>query len=207
MSNSRELAVPYPSYEHFDVQTAEVVNRTFYSLLSHEGVELKESGNGQSDCESNLVCQALVWGCKRWLEFYRDLLEMQVVPLDITPLTLHESYHKHVNRLFENGPPSWGRLLILFTTSSLLAVRIYYSGRIEHVDNIKEWLHGFIVGTLKDWIIARYGWKSAVETLMHYQRDNNAIRRRSNRPWWYHDAALGVSAAIFLDINSDHWIN
>lgn len=66
----------------------------------------------------------------------------------------------------------------------------------EHVECIKEWLLGFIVRSLKDWILRTYGWDSAVETLKHFQRGHRNICIRRSLPWWYSSAVLGVSTRI-----------
>ena len=48
---------------------------------------------------------------------------------------------------------------------------LYCCGLTEHVECIKEWLLHFIVESLKDWVLQRYGWDSAVEMLKHYQQE------------------------------------
>ena len=207
MSTSNKAAVPYPSAELFDVQTEEIVDMTFYALLSIEGVEFKESSGETREGQTNLVSEALVWGCKQELQsnLSRYSIGTDIDHLFITPSALDESYHKYVNKLFQRGR-TWERLLVLFAFSSLLAARLYYSGLPDQVESVKLWLLGFIVGSLKDWILRRYGWGSAVEALRHHQGPGFGVRR-SNRPWWFHSAVYGVSTGVLMGRNGDNWIN
>ena len=68
MNSSHLAAVSYPSAKLFYVQTERIVDMTFHALLSDEGVELKESTGEMSKGETNLVSQALVWGCRQELQ-------------------------------------------------------------------------------------------------------------------------------------------
>ena len=191
------------SEQQFKAQTSNIVHQTLCVLLSDEGVIMNESKRGKRDSEKDLACEALIRACKRMLEMHREELLFHLNQLDLSPSALCMSYHQLVNGLFEGGC-NWGKLVMLFTASSLIAVRIYLDGHGDLVESIKEWLLSFILRSLcKDWILQHDGWDSFPDTFSRYkpQTDVTTARLVPKRPWWPAATVLGVSAAVGLGLS------
>ena len=161
MSYSPEPKEYDASDRQFDYLTTKIVHETFYVLLSDEGVRMNGLRRGQepkfSDRETERIHKALHGACKRLLELHREEIRGQIDSLDISPAALCSSYHTVANGLFEDGC-HWGRIVMLFSASSLLAVRIYRNGQSSSVESIEQWLNMFILQNLKQWIKENRGW-------------------------------------------------
>ena len=145
----------------FEVQTAKIVHETFYVLLSDEGVRMNGLRRGQeprfSDRETESAHKALRGACKHLLELHSGEIRAEIDTLDVSPSALCTSYHHIANGLFEDGC-NWGKVVMLFSASSLIAVRIYSNGQSSSVESIEKWLNTFILQNLKHWIKEHRGW-------------------------------------------------
>ena len=200
MSNSQEPVKDDASGQHFDVQTSTIVQQIFYALLSDEGVVINDSCCGASESNANVVCEAVIRACRHMLELYGKEIRAEIDTLDISPSALCASYHQVANGLFEGGC-NWGKLIMLFQSSSLLAARIYLSGQTEHVQSIKEWLLCFILGSLKNWILQHDGWESFPNTFRCYRGQDDVTRETARRPWLHAAALFGISAAVAVGVS------
>ena len=146
--------------QQFQVQTCKLVNHTFYVLLLDEGVITSELRRGKCGKEEDIVCERLLKACRCILVTHREEIRAQLDQLDLSPSSICLSYHQLANALFEGGC-NWGKLVMLFTASSLIAARMCFSGHTELAESIREWLVGFILASLcKDWILQHDGWDS-----------------------------------------------
>jgi len=190
------------SAQQFKVQTCKIVNQTFYVLLSYEGVILNESRRAKRHTEKDAVCDAFIGACKRILSMHRDQLRTELNQLDVSPSALCASYHQLANGLFEGGC-NWGKVVMLFTASSLIAARLYLDGHVELIESIKEWLIEFIRSRCKDWVLQHDGWDKFPDTFSCYKRqtDDATLLRVVKRPRWSAAAVLRVSAAVGLGLS------
>ena len=145
----------------FEVQTAKIVHETFYVLLFDEGVVMNGLRRGRepqfNDRETECAYKSLRGACKRLLELHSEEIRAEIDTLDISPSALCTSYHQVASGLFEDDC-NWGKIVMLFSASSLLAVRIYRNGQTTGVESIEEWLNTFILHNLKQWIKEHRGW-------------------------------------------------
>ena len=203
MSYSKSVVKHDASARQFEVKTRKIVNQIFYVLLADEGVHTKQSRRGKCDGEKD-VCESLVGACKNMTATHREELGVQLDQLDLSPSSLCISYHQLANGLFEGGC-NWGKLVMLFTCSSLITARMYLNGHAELAESIKEWLTGIVLTPLcKDWILQHEGWDSFPDTFSRYKRKTDVappVKVIVNKPRWPTAAVLGVTAAVGLGLS------
>lgn len=205
MSYSSEPTKHDASELQFEVQTTKVVHETFYLLLSDEGVRMNGLRRGKepkfSDRETESVHKALHGACKRLLDLHSEEIRAEVDTLDISPSALCTSYHLVASGLFEDGC-NWGKVVMLFCASSLLAARIYRNGQSTSVESIEKWLNTFILQNLKHWIKEHRGWGGLPDKFSpdKLQRDVAPVRTDTKSWWPVAAATLGLSAAVGLAV-------
>ena len=204
MSYSQSVVKHEASAQQFEVETRKIVNQTLHVLLADEGVIMNQSRRGNCDGEKDVVREGLIGACKKMLATHREELRVQLDQLDLSPSALCMSYHQLANGLLEDGC-NWGKLVMLFTASSLITARIHFDGYAELAVSIQEWLIGIVLRPpCKDWILQHEGWDSFPDTFSRYKRKTDVappVKVIVNKPRWPTAAVLGVTAAVGLGLS------
>ena len=88
---------------------------------------------------------------------YTEVFQQMCNQLHITPNTAHPTFTAIVNELFSDGV-KWGRVVALFSFGGSLAVQCVEKEMPPLVDQIVEWVAGYVDNRLQSWITEHGGW-------------------------------------------------
>ncbi len=88
---------------------------------------------------------------------YTEVFDEMVNQLHITPNTAHPTFTAIVNELFGDGI-KWGRIVALFSFGGTLAVQCVEKEMPPLVDQIVDWVAGYVDSNLQSWITEHGGW-------------------------------------------------
>ena len=90
---------------------------------------------------------------------YTEVFQQMCNQLHITPNTAYPTFMAIVNELFSDGV-KWGRIVALFSFGGSLAVQCVEKEMPPLVDQIVDWITGYVENHLQSWIDEHGGWVS-----------------------------------------------
>ena len=91
---------------------------------------------------------------------YTEIFQEMCNQLHITPNTAHPTFTAIVNELFSDGV-KWGRIVALLSFGGSLAVQCIEKEMPPLVDQIVDWVAGYVDSNLQSWIVEHGGWVSS----------------------------------------------